>query len=69
MGFNTFASPLKFVDMECQVLKNGVYRIRKIDDENLTYVVERISKLVIKGKSYFNDSTADRSKIVPAEGF
>ena len=36
--------------METQVLKSGVYRIRKKDDEDFTYIIEKVPKLVRKGK-------------------
>ena len=51
-AFRSFAQPLKFVEMEEQILKSGIYRIRKMpDDDDLTYIVEKVSKTILKGIS------------------
>jgi len=48
-AFRSFAQPLKFVEFEEQILRSGVYRIRKMNDDNWTYIIEKIPKTVIKG--------------------
>ena len=50
-GGSSFVLPLRFVEMEEQHQPNGVYRIRKYDEEPLEYVVEKVRKTVVNGKS------------------
>ena len=52
-GGTSFVLPLRFTETEIQEQRNGVYRIRSKPEREGAYLIEKMPKIVIKGKVYF----------------